>query len=255
MEFRRKDSIDKKKTFNDGFQLSKYTHMARWESYLNDNLKIPFNWFVCKDSKKLKWRDLTGPEKLNLFRNFDIHQLLPNHQDANKISMLWKTFLEITEMLSSAATQVPSKQHNQEKSKCFFEMFLELYQTKHITPYMHALRWHLPEFVEMYGKISMFTQQGLEKLNDKTTKDFFRSTNQRGVDSLKQIVMKRNRMEYLEDIGCQREKRTFSCSNCILQGHNIKTCMAKCSSCETIPCCSPVHLLKSCCKWSKTCMQ
>ena len=177
-----------------------------------------------------------------------------DHPDANKIFKLWKTFLEITEMLSSAAPQL-SKQHIQEKSMSFLEMFLELYQTKHITPYMHALRQHVPEFIGMYGKISMFTEQGLEKLNDKTTKDIFRSTNQQGLDSLKQIVMKRNRMEYLEDIGCHREKRTFSCSNCNLQGHNIKTCMGKCSSCETKPCCSPMHLLKSGGKQSKICSQ
>ena len=61
---------------------------------------------------------------------------------------------------------------------------------------------------------SPFTQQGLEKLNDKTTKDFFRSTNQQGLDALKQIMMKRNQIEHLEDVGCQREKRTFRCHNC-----------------------------------------
>ena len=80
---------------------------------------------------------------------------------------------------------------------------------------MHALVWHVPEFIELHGKISPFTQQGLEKLNDKTTKYFFRSTNQRGLDFLKQIVLKRNRVA---------EKRSFNCSNCNLQGHNIKIC-------------------------------
>ena len=72
LEIRRQDSIEKKKTFNEGLDMSKLTHMARWESYLNDTLKIPFHWFVCKDSKKLKWRDLTGPEKIRLFRSVDI---------------------------------------------------------------------------------------------------------------------------------------------------------------------------------------
>lgn len=87
---------------------------------------------------------------------------------------------------------------------------------------MHALVWHVPEFIQLYGSISPFTQQGLEKLNDKTTKDYFRSTNQRGLDSLIQIVNKRNRMEYLEDLGCQRDTRSITCSNCKQQGHNIK---------------------------------
>ena len=72
--------------------MSRLTHMARWESYLNDTLKIPFHWFVCKDSKKLKWQDLTGPEKIRLFRSVDIIKLLPNHPKAKAISELWKKF-------------------------------------------------------------------------------------------------------------------------------------------------------------------
>ena len=63
-----------------------------------------------------------------------------------------------------------SKEHIQQKSKSFLEQFLKIYETKHVTPYMHALVWHVPEFIELHGKISPFTQQGLEKLNDKTTK-------------------------------------------------------------------------------------
>ena len=193
MEFRRLHSIEKKKTFNDGFNSSKYKYMASWESYLNDTLKIPFHWFVCKDSKKLKWRDLTGPGKLKLFRNVDISELLPNHPKQSKLwtSELWSRFLEITETLSSAGPQI-NKEYMHQKSKLFLDLFLSLYQTKHVTPYMHALTWHVPEFIELYGKISIFTQQGLEKLNDKTTKNFFRSTNQRGLDSLKQLVLKQN---------------------------------------------------------------
>jgi hypothetical protein len=65
---------------------------------------------------------------------------------------------------------------------------------------MHALVWHVPEFLHLYGTICPFTQQGLEKLNDKTTKDYFWSTNQRGIDALFQLVQKHYWMEYVEDI-------------------------------------------------------
>ena len=75
---------------------------------------------------------------------------------------------------------------------------------------MHTLVWHVSEFIQLYNSISSFIQQGLDTLNDKTTKDYFRSTNQRRLDSLKQIVSKRNRMEYSEDIGCQRDTRGLS---------------------------------------------
>ena len=56
LRLRREDAIDKKKTFNDGLDLAKYKHVAGWQKYLNEKLQIPFNWFVCKESKKLKWR-------------------------------------------------------------------------------------------------------------------------------------------------------------------------------------------------------
>ena len=57
----KEDAIDKKKAFNEGLDQSKYKHVAGWEKYLNETLKIPFNWFICKENKKLKWQDLTGP--------------------------------------------------------------------------------------------------------------------------------------------------------------------------------------------------
>ena len=147
---------------------------------------------------------------------------------------------EITEMPSSNGPEV-NKEQMEEQCNIFLVMFLKLYPTKHVTPYMHVLRWHVPEFIELYGKISPFTQQSLEKLNDKR------------LDALKQIVMKRSRIEHLKDVGCQREKRTFRCHNCKLEGHDIKTCTSKCNSCQTKPCCSPAHLVKVGGKWIKTC--
>jgi hypothetical protein len=63
---------------------------------------MSFNWFICKDSKNLKWRDLTEPEKLKLFRNINVGELLPNSEESAKIQKLWKDFLEIAELLSSS---------------------------------------------------------------------------------------------------------------------------------------------------------
>ena len=41
---------------------------------------------------------------------------------------------------------------------------------------MHALISHVSEFVSLHGNIVAFTQQGLEKLNDTTTKNYFEAT-------------------------------------------------------------------------------
>ena len=49
----------------------------------------------------------------------------------------------------------------------------------------------------------------MEKLNDQTTIDFARSTNHnfRNLDALKQLLVKKNRIEQLEDSGCERNSR------------------------------------------------
>ena len=63
--------------------------------------------------------------------------------------------------------------------------FTSLYQTKDVTPYIHAFAMHVPQFLCLHGNISSFTQQGLEKLNDLTTKSYQRSSNHHDFESLK----------------------------------------------------------------------
>ena len=51
----------------------------------------------------------------------------------------------------------------------------------------------------MHGTLAPFSQQGLMKLNDDLTKDYFRSTNHRDSDAVKQMLLKQNRIEDLTD--------------------------------------------------------
>ncbi len=108
--------------------------------------------------------------------------------------------------------------------KNWVRKFLTLYQTKNVTPYMHAFAHHIPEFISHYGNITAFKQEGLEKLNDITTKHFQRCTNHRGSHALKQAHEKRNRIEDLEASGFSREKRSAKCSLCCQSGHNKRSC-------------------------------
>ena len=75
----------------------------------------------------------------------------------------------------------------------WMQKFLVVYRTKDVTPYMHALMSHVPEFLKLYGNIEFFTQQGMEKYNDITPKNYFRSTNHQGVSAIKQLFLKRKR--------------------------------------------------------------
>lgn len=70
----------------------------------------------------------------------------------------------------------------------------------------------------------MFTQEGLKKLNDITTKHFQWSSSHRDEDALKQVLEKRNRIENLEDSGHSRMKQILKCSKCNEPGHNKRSC-------------------------------
>ena len=71
---------------------------------------------------------------------------------------------------------------------------------------MHAMSTPVPEFFRLHKAFAPFTQQSLEKLNDHLTQYYFRRSNHGGIDALKQVLMKKNRLEILEDAGCRRTK-------------------------------------------------
>ena len=54
--------------------------------------------------------------------------------------------------------------------KTRFDHFRKQYQTKDVTPYIHALHAHVPEILKLYKNIAYYTQQGIEKYNDRAPK-------------------------------------------------------------------------------------
>ncbi len=216
-ELRRQDGIEKATTVK--LDRSKLTNLTAYETFLNHTCKICFQWYVSEETKKLQWRDLTGPEKIRLFTHIDLPELFPLLPNVSNIHHLWMQFWRLHCELKIEC----DPDQLQGDIKNWVREFLTIYQTKNVTPYVHAFAYHVPEFVRRYGNITMFTQEGLEKLNDITTKHYQRSTNHRD-DALKQALEKRNRIEDLEDSGYQRKKRLVRCGVCGQPGHNRRSC-------------------------------
>lgn len=224
-DLRRLDGIEKSTNVN----LSETSNLKKYESFLAGTCKINFHFYTCNDTGSLKWRDLTGPEKYSLFNRIDIVTLFPNLPNAVILQKLWKEFASLNESIRSESMATFEITAFEEKVKLWLELFLQVYQTKHVTPYMHALVAHLPEFLTIYGSIIPFTQQGLERLNDQYTHYYFRGTNHRDYEALKQLLLKKNRIELLTDQGCvrQKESQVHVCSCCRKTGHNKRTCSSQ----------------------------
>ena len=213
LELRRLDGIEKSKLQT--FDRNKTKHITKYEEFLNNECKISFHMYLDKEEKALKWRDLRGPEKIRLLQVVDIPKLFPELNNAAKIQKIWVEFRRIHAVLRST-TPLDAEEVKMFKSRVrkWLTLFLSVHQTKHVTPYIHLLTSHKPEFLEKYGTISEFSQQGLEKLNDDITKDYFRSTNHRDLEALKQLLLKLNRLEELEGQDCSRSKQVHVCKKC-----------------------------------------
>ena len=136
-----------------------------------------------------------------------------------------KKFAALNETIRSESMSTSEIETFANKAKLWLESFIQVYQTKHVTPYMHALVAHLPEFFTLYGSIIPFTRQGLERLNDQYTHYYFRGTNHHDYTALEQLLLKTNRIEVLTDKGYVRQKKlqVHKCSSCGVAGHKT-TC-------------------------------
>ena len=197
------------------------TNIMKYEKFLNETCKIHFKWISADDHKDMKWCDLTGPEKHRLFSNINIPKLFPLSR-GKEIQKLWDDFYSL---IKTSSKNECDPDNFQKCSKEWIDQFTSLYQSKDVTPYMHALAFHVPEFLKLYdNNITIFNQQGLEKLND-TTKYFQRATNHRDTSALQQILLKSIRLKHLQNSGYSRKKAITKCSQ---TGHNKRTCpMAK----------------------------
>ena len=73
--------------------------LSKLESFLNETCHIPFKFYICKESKQLKWRDLMGPEKLVLFKEIDLPALFPQLLNVCTTQALWRGFMDLYQML------------------------------------------------------------------------------------------------------------------------------------------------------------
>ena len=102
--------------------------------------------------------------------------------------------------------------------KVWVKHFVSTYQRKDVNPYIYAFMMHVWEFIVLHGNLVSFSQQGLEKLNNFSTKQFHLVSNHRNIESLLQMLEKRNGIENLEDNGHQRIKQVKKI------GHNKRSC-------------------------------
>ena len=211
LEWDRKENWDKRK----GQQ--KNEHLKNLESTIR-SCGVSFDiWEKTnadgKGSGQYDFTSLLGSDKKKLLK--ELPQKLQGivQPDTVKVVMtIWEKFGEIYGIVTS---KTPSREmiHNYFlKAREWVNLFISLkdkrvgYKRANITPYMHAMVYHIPVFLHNYKTIKLFTGQGVEKNNDMARATVLRKSNK--WDAPADILKLEARQWNLRD--SERSKRTYT---------------------------------------------
>jgi hypothetical protein len=182
-------------TKDDGTFVGK-PHLKAFYDNLEGILKIS-NPFLTIDGK-IKMRSLNGLDRLKIIESLNLIELFPDMPKVELHHQLWRDFFNIYTSLKN--TNGYAKEDMAEIVKnstlSWGNLYKSLAREKHVTPYIHAFVDHLHEMIAAHGDVCLWTMQGLEKLNDILTKEYFTSTNKHA-DFLEQLIHRRHRMEIM----------------------------------------------------------
>ena len=182
------------------FYFNEHINTAKFANFLHNECKRNRieEGLNLKELRIAFKQNLTGPPLRIIFRNtfsdFTLSSILGAEYEVP--SSLWSKFWEIDTLLRSDENYSPEDLEN--KTKEFHNYFTTAYHLEKMTPYIHIFCFHLHESYRNFGNLNYFSAQGLEKLNDLSTFDFFGGTNKHK-DFIKQMLEKDFRIAFLED--------------------------------------------------------
>ena len=92
-------------------------------------------------------------------------------QTVNTIQKLWQDFGALYSIVASRELSDEDMTDYFERAKGWVNLFTSLrderigYKRANVTPYMHAMVYHIPTFFEKYRTVKLFTGQGVENNN------------------------------------------------------------------------------------------
>ena len=170
--------------------------------HLND-CRISTPMFFCKRTKKMKLRSLNKNERekiLNvLTESKDLLELFNDHADDAKLvifNFVLVEFYKFFIFIKQDHSENFDKNLLIKKLKAWLKQYVRCTDGEKLIPYVHIFVFHVPEFIEVYKNLNLYSMQALEKLNSITKSNYFKQTNRRPMLCLLQLLQKANRTEF-----------------------------------------------------------
>lgn len=170
-------------------------------------IKVSFQFWQNQKSKDWDYTSLMGDDKLKVLKFFDLSKIFTKNR-ASIIRELWDKFYELYRMIKNPETKGENFQHHAKNWLTLFLLPSEgipntqgfkrgLYQPNNMTPYIHVLVYHIPEFMTIHQKwgLAAFSCSGVEKKNHQQISYFFHKTMHNN-NAIMEILQHENRIIY-----------------------------------------------------------
>ena len=135
----------------------------------------------------------------NIFKK-SLMKIFPNHGNHGGLLRMNKLLKKFSDLINHIKQDL-SANYNINQLEIDLREFLRDYilatPDKKITPYVHILCHHVPEFIETYHYLNLYSMQGLEKKNHFEKMNYFRQTNHQKNYYPTTLIEKINRMEMI----------------------------------------------------------
>jgi len=197
------------------FDLDKRPNLKQLNDYLVDVCKITKPLYLSRKGI-LKLRSLNEKERLKILykekNETFIQKLFPKYNSFGKkndnkdakgkmeaFSIVFDEFNNIYNYIKYDFNEYEfDLDEYRSKMNTWISYFIVVNGEKSITPYIHALIFHVSEFIIKYKNLNLYSLQQLEKLGSITKTNFFRSTNKQTNKFNKLLLEKINRIELLD---------------------------------------------------------
>jgi hypothetical protein len=181
IDWDKKDNWKKKKSEHQSIHVNHLIEVIR-------SCGVTFNIWEKMNADKhgsglYDFTSLLGTDKKKLLKELPekLDGVIPDYE--NEVKLIWQKFSTVYAIVTC---RDPSEEMVADyflKAQEWVSLFISLHgkvighKRANVTPYMHAMVYHVPNFLQMFKSVKLFTGQGVEKNNDVARSIVLRKSN------------------------------------------------------------------------------
>ncbi len=202
--FRLEELEKNEKSFKSNDKTTQELSLILLEFLKNEKTGCSLNepYYYSEKEKKFKLRKLNSNERITIFKKLKTTSLTKLFPKKFQKDDFLKNFEDILNEFYKLIELIKIDYTKEEFKKAEVELKLKNWLKKlllvdaNITPYIHIFCHHIPQFIEKFQYLELFSMNGLEKLNHIVKQSYFKQTNHRKNFTI-MLIKKMNRMEFL----------------------------------------------------------